>query len=166
MNLVYLISGGNIGDKLMNLKEACFLIEREIGPLQKKSMIYETEPWGFEAVNTFFNQAVLVLTEDDPGEVFVKIKKIESHFGRDQHKTSKYESRTIDIDILFFNDVIVNLPDINLFIPHMKIHLRNFVLIPMNEIAPGHIHPVFNKTINQLLNECKDDKWVKSILIS
>ena len=163
MNTIYLILGGNLGDRQFNLAQAVFQIEKEIGVVQVSSKIYETEPWGFENENNFFNKVVQISSEVKPLVLYKRIKKIESLMGRNHKEEKGYISRTIDIDILFYNNDIINLPE--LCIPHPRLHLRNFVLIPMNEIAPYFIHPLLNKTISQLLFECNDDKWAKPVAI-
>ena len=153
MNKIFLITGGNIGDRKKSLKLAAALIQSRIGKIIKSSKIYETDAWGITDQNSFFNQLHIVETNFSAEEVMNKILKIEEEMGR--VRTIKNAARIIDIDILFFNDDIVNKP--NLVIPHPEIINRRFVLMPLNEIASTKIHPIFKKNIHQLLSLCRDE---------
>ncbi len=161
MNSVYLILGGNLGNKRKNLALALSMIRSEIGNIQKGSNIYETEPWGLKNVKTFVNQVIETNTLLTPLELLEKIHKIESSFGRIRDHGIRYHSRRMDIDILFYNQEVINLPELT--IPHPRLHERNFVLMPLCELAAELIHPVFDKTIRQLKTECKDNKWTRII---
>jgi 2-amino-4-hydroxy-6-hydroxymethyldihydropteridine diphosphokinase len=149
MSLVYLLIGGNTGNRMKYLKSAVEMIARGIGKVIRMSSVYETEPFGFNAKKQFFNMCVLVETELSPRRILEVITSL----GR-KRMTEKYVSRTIDIDILFYDDVILNEPF--LIIPHPELHKRNFALIPMAEVGPEFIHPVFGKTITRLLEESTD----------
>jgi 2-amino-4-hydroxy-6-hydroxymethyldihydropteridine diphosphokinase len=153
MSLVYLLIGGNTGNRMKYLKSAVEMIARGIGKVIRMSSVYETEPFGFNAKKQFFNMCVLVETELSPRRILEVISEIETSLGR-KRMTEKYVSRTIDIDILFYDDVILNEPF--LIIPHPELHKRNFALIPMAEVGPEFIHPVFGKTITRLLEESTD----------
>jgi len=159
VNSVYIILGGNLGDKSKNLGIARLIINLEIGKIVRQSDVYETEPWGFENPDNFLNQVIEIKTSLNPLDLMKKIKKIETRFGRSTNQPSPYQSRQMDIDILFFNDEIIELPE--LVIPHPRLHERNFVLVPLTELEASLVHPVFNKTIRQLKAICKDKKWVK-----
>ena len=161
MNSVYIILGGNLGNKSINLETARRLINLEIGEIEKESGIYETEPWGFDDSRNFFNQVIKVKTKLNPSEILVRIKEIESRFGRSGRQSPVYQSRQMDMDILFFNDDIIKLP--GLIIPHPRLHERNFVLVPLTELAADFVHPIYNQTIRQLKSQCKDKKWTKSV---
>lgn len=153
MATIYLLLGGNIGDKERIFEEAGKYLDTLIGEISQKSAIYETEPWGFESSDLFWNQALEISTRLSPEEVLAQIHVVEKQLGRIR-KVSQYGSRTIDIDILFYDNQIVN--NTKLTIPHPRLQERNFALIPLCEIAPGLIHPVFQKSISQLLAESKD----------
>lgn len=157
MNQVYLLIGGNLGDRFELFKRARKGIEKEIGELVKKSSIYETAAWGFESENDFLNQVVLVDSDLNPHQLLEKCQLIENQLGR-VRKSGHYASRTMDIDILFYNDEIINEPDIT--IPHPKLHERRFTLEPLNEISPEFIHPKLKKTIAKLLLDCDDQTEV------
>lgn len=160
MNEVYLELGGNEGDRLFNLQRAVNEISENIGTIDKQSSVYETPPWGFESEQWFYNQIVCVKTSCEALVVLEELLKIEKKLGRIRGN-QQYCSRTIDIDILFFNVAVFNLPD--LIVPHPRLHLRKFVLVPMCEIAPDFIHPVIGKTMTTLLQQCTDLSLIKKI---
>jgi len=153
MNKVFLITGGNIGNRKKALETAATLIQKEIGTIVKSSQIYETDAWGITNQASFYNQIHIVETNFSVHEILQKILKIEEKMGR--VRTIKNAARIIDIDILFFNDEIVN--EQNLKIPHSEVPNRRFVLMPLNELAPQMIHPVLKKSMQKLLEECKDE---------
>lgn len=152
MNRIYLITGGNIGDRKKNLETAAEIIEQRVGGIIQSSKLYETEAWGITDQPLFYNQVLVLESEFSAREVLHAILKIEEEMGR--KRTVKNAARIIDIDILFFNDEIVN--GQNLVIPHPEIKNRRFVLTPLNEIAPQMLHPVFKKTMRELLSETND----------
>lgn len=152
MNKIFLITGGNIGDRKKNLQTAALLIEKNIGKIIESSSLYETEAWGNNNQPSFYNQVHIIESKFSAEQIMDKILQIEKEMGR--IRTIKNAERIIDIDILFFNDEIINLA--NLIIPHTEISNRKFVLMPLNELSPKMIHPVLKKTINELLSLCKD----------
>lgn len=152
LNTLYLLIGGNLGDRMANLNTAKELITNEIGPILNQSSIYETQAWGNEDQPSFLNQAIIVSSQLSPSISMETILGIEMKMGRQRNQ--KFDPRTIDIDILFFNRECIHLD--HLTVPHPQIHNRKFVLIPLNEIAPDYIHPVINKTVSQILKECTD----------
>lgn len=162
MHKVFLGLGTNMGNREANLKEAIAQINRSIGEILNVSSVFETEPWGFEAELNFFNMSVEVETSHTPSGVLGAILMIETQLGRIRTET-QYSSRVIDIDILFYDDLIMN--EITLKIPHPLLHKRKFVLVPLNEIAPDFIHPVLKKSINSLLNSCEDQSEVRKIIV-
>jgi 2-amino-4-hydroxy-6-hydroxymethyldihydropteridine diphosphokinase len=159
MNKAYLLIGGNEGDRFLHMQQARTNIELICGQLLLVSSIYETAPWGKTDQPDFLNQVLLIDTEFSPEELLKSILSIEEKGGR--KRTVKNAPRTIDIDILFYNDLILEKP--GLTIPHPRIAIRRFVLEPLNEISPEFIHPVIGKTIRELLLECKDELGVKKI---
>ena len=152
MNSAYLLIGGNLGDRIQNLADANRLIEEEIGEIIKMSSIYETAAWGITEQPDFLNQVLLVKTKLTAEKMMLVILSIEKKLGR--IRTQKNASRIIDIDILFFNNEIINKPQLT--IPHPELQNRKFALIPLNEIAPDLIHPVFKQSIKNLLSTSKD----------
>lgn len=140
--------GSNLGDRLRNLHDA---IER-LPPMVRvtdQSLIYETEPWGYTEQPQFLNQVIQAVTALTPDELFNYLKKIESELGR--KSAVRYGPRIIDLDLLFYNDLTYNTADLT--IPHPRLHERAFVLIPLADIAPDMIHPVQNKTVNEILSQ-------------
>jgi 2-amino-4-hydroxy-6-hydroxymethyldihydropteridine diphosphokinase len=158
MEKIYISLGSNLGDRQNNLLEACKLIEKQLGEIKHKSKIYETEPWGFESSNQFLNQ-VIYLSSNKPAQNIMEIAlSIENEMGRVRNQ-ERYSSRVIDIDVLFVGAQILKNDVIE--VPHPRLHKRNFVLTPLKEIAPEFIHPVFEKPVRDLLNECEDKLEVK-----
>src|SRR5215218_10215346 len=139
MNKVYLLLGGNIGDRPANFQNAKQFLEKQVGKIIKSSGIYETASWGDTDQPDFLNQTLLIETKLTAEQIMEQILSIENRMGR--IRTEKNASRIIDIDILFFNEEIIKTKDIT--IPHSQIQNRNFVLYPLNEMVPGLQHPVF-----------------------
>ncbi|HWJ29923.1 MAG TPA: 2-amino-4-hydroxy-6-hydroxymethyldihydropteridine diphosphokinase [Flavisolibacter sp.] len=159
MNEVYLLIGGNIGERQTYLASAVQEIENQCGHITAISSLYETAAWGLEDQSPFLNQALKINTSLSAQELLTTILGIEKELGR--RRFEKYGPRIIDIDILFFNDEIINLPDLS--VPHPQMQYRRFVLTPLNEIAPDKMHPVFQKTVAELLAECPDPLTVYKI---
>jgi 2-amino-4-hydroxy-6-hydroxymethyldihydropteridine diphosphokinase len=160
MNKVYLSLGSNQGDRINYLQKSVEAIDNQIGKVVEVSSYFETEPWGF-ITNTFFiNQVICVKTQLMPVQLLEKIFAIERQLGRlRDHNNQMYTNRCIDIDILLYDEKIVELD--NLTIPHKFLHERRFVLEPLNQIASCTIHPLFNMSINDLLLRCGDKTMVK-----
>ncbi len=157
---IYLILGGNIGDRASLLELACKKIAGMVGKIEKVSSVYETEPWGFVHETPFLNQIIKARTKLKPAEALRKIIDIEKQLGRER-EGQQFTARTIDIDILFYNDMIIDTEDLK--IPHPRLHQRRFVLEPLAEIDRGLIHPVLKKTIALLLSECTDTLKVRRL---
>jgi 2-amino-4-hydroxy-6-hydroxymethyldihydropteridine diphosphokinase len=161
MENVFLLLGSNLGDRYSILSQAVNYIEGRIGVIQQKSSIYESDPWGFEHKNAFLNQVLVVKTDKTPESVLKLAQDIEVEFGRIRRSTNEYEGRTIDIDILFYNEQVINKRDLT--VPHPLLQDRRFTLQPLVEIASDMIHPVFKKNMKQLLDECPDDQEAKRV---
>ena len=149
MALVYLGLGTNLGNKEQNLNNAVKSISMRIGDIVRLSSFIVTKPRGFESENNFLNAVVLVGTNYSPNELLKKTQKIEIDLGRFEKSSSTYSDRVIDIDILFYDQLIINQPTLK--IPHPLIIERDFVLIPLSEIAPDFVHPILDKSISELL---------------
>jgi len=154
---VFLQLGSNIGDRVCYLNLAKRFIVDEIGSVKNESRIYESAPWGVSSQDYYLNEIIEVNTVDDPYTVLKKILNIEKKIGRVRKK--KWSSRIIDIDIIFYDNFIIN--NKNLTIPHEYMHKRNFVLFPLNEIAADFLHPIFKKTVNKLMLKCTDKNEIK-----
>ena len=157
---VYFSIGSNLEDREFNIEDALDRIVENIGIVNRTSSFYETEPWGFQSREQFLNIVAEADTGLNPADLMDTITKIENRMGRIRDKV-RYTSRIIDIDILMYEDVIVS--DVNLRIPHPLMHERNFVLVPMNEIAPDLVHPVNGKTMSELLAACSDASGIKNL---
>lgn len=159
MNVVYLCLGGNIGDRKASLSSAISLIEKNTGVVVQQSNIYETEAWGVTNQSAYLNQCICIHTEQSEDTLIKELLNIEKELGRVRDVFHSYEPRTVDIDILFYNNSVLN--SSQLIIPHPRMHLRKFVLMPLMEIAPDFIHPVFNLSVKEMLKQCVDDSDVK-----
>ncbi|MDD2890613.1 MAG: 2-amino-4-hydroxy-6-hydroxymethyldihydropteridine diphosphokinase [bacterium] len=159
MNNIYLGIGSNLGDRLANIKTAIKELSSFV-EIKKSSSIYETSPWGHKKQPDFLNCVVYGATSLKPLELLEKLQSIEKLLKKDPKK-EKFGPRTIDMDILFYNDESIIFPDI--IIPHPLLHLRKFVLVPMNELNPAFIHPVLKRTISVLLHDLKSDETCKEV---
>lgn len=162
MKKAYLLIGGNIGDRLSYLKKAIRLIEQQCGTVIITSSIYETAAWGKTDQAAFLNQVLLIETDLKPESLLETILKIENSL--DRKRTEKYDPRTIDIDILYYEGEEIETDQLT--IPHPKISERRFVLTPLAEIEPELIDPVHKKRIQNLLDECQDTLEVKKFSMS
>jgi len=150
MALVYLGLGTNLGEKERNLNDAIISLSQEVGFVIRSSTFYASKPWGFESDNDFLNAVVLVDTALTPFDVLSKTQEIEKSLGRTAKTINGYSDRLIDIDILLYDNLIIDQPTLK--IPHPLIAERDFVIIPLSEIAPDLVHPVFGRKIVELLN--------------
>ncbi len=157
MNTAYLLTGGNLGERVHNLAMARELIAAQTGNIIAASSLYETAAWGNTDQPAFLNQAIMIETPLNARQLIRRILKIEKKMGRVREE--KYGPRLIDIDILLFNNEKHNYQFLKL--PHPEMQNRRFTLLPLAEIAPEIIHPVLKKTITELLQECKDELEVK-----
>jgi 2-amino-4-hydroxy-6-hydroxymethyldihydropteridine diphosphokinase len=161
MPKLFLLLGGNLGNKEQVFAKTREMVENRIGTITDKSSVYETEPWGFESDDLFWNQVLLLETGLKPLEVLAKAQQIEKEMGR-VRQSKQYASRLIDLDLLFYDEVILHTQELEL--PHPRMAERRFVLEPLVEIAAGFVHPALKKTIAVLLDECQDQLKVKKII--
>ena len=152
MSKVYLSIGSNKGNRSVLINKAIDEIEKKVGIIIFRSSIYQSKSWGFDS-NDFYNLCLLIDTDIMPKSLLINLKKIEKSMGREDVDGS-YSDRFIDIDILFYDNITTDSEDLK--IPHPKIEIRKFVLVPMLEIADDYVHPILNKTIKELYNECSD----------
>ena len=152
MATAYLSLGSNLGDRLRLIQEGGAALTVEAGPVTALSSLYETEPWGFSSPHRFLNVALALETTLSPETLLAVTQRIERDLGR-THKSvdGRYADRTIDIDLLFVGDAVLDTPALTL--PHPRLHLRRFVLEPLCEIAPDLCHPLLRKSVSQLLAE-------------
>ena len=152
MSKVYLSIGSNKGNRSVLINKAIDEIENKVGIIISRSSIYQSKSWGFDS-NDFYNLCLVIDTDIMPKSLLINLKKIEKSMGREDIDGS-YSDRFIDIDILFYDNIITDSEDLK--IPHPKIEIRKFVLVPMLEIADDYVHPILNKTIKELNNDCND----------
>jgi 2-amino-4-hydroxy-6-hydroxymethyldihydropteridine diphosphokinase len=150
---IYLSLGSNIGDKLFHLQNAIFKIVEKVAVVTAISNVYESASWGFEADN-FYNCCIAIETNVPADELLIKLQEIEKELGRDRSINEGYISRTIDLDLLYYGHDIINHNDLT--IPHPSLHLRQFVLKPLSDIAPQLYHPIFHKDTRNMIQMCKD----------
>lgn len=155
--------GSNMGDKEAVFSQACLLINNRCGRIVKVSSSFESEPWGFEAEEWFLNRVIVVETELAPEALLRELLDIERELGRVRHpEILGYSSRTADLDLLYYGNRVIN-TDV-LTVPHPRLHLRRFALVPLCEVAPDFVHPIFGKTQEELLQLCADEGVVREIL--
>ena len=147
MSILYISIGSNLRDREENCRNAIKLLKENGIAVKKQSRMYETEPWGIKDQPKFINMAIKVETDKKPEDLFRILKEIEKEIGRTE--TTKWGPRVIDIDILFYEDLILKTD--NLEIPHPLLHEREFVLKPLCEIAPDKRHPVTGKTVREMV---------------
>jgi 2-amino-4-hydroxy-6-hydroxymethyldihydropteridine diphosphokinase len=148
-HIVYLALGTNLGDRLANLKQAISALTPQL-EVKAKSQVYETPPWGFEDQPKFLNQVIKANTYLDPEPLLKHLKRLEVALGRKESFPNG--PRLIDLDILFYDDLVMDKPSI--VIPHPRLQERGFVLLPLMEIAPNLVHPVNKKSVREMAEMC------------
>ena len=150
MALVYLGLGTNLGNKQLNLNQAIEAL-KGVGEVKCQSSFLSSKPWGFESENEFVNAVIVIETKLQPMELLTKAQEIETILGRKAKSEKNYSDRIIDIDILFYDELILDAPELK--IPHPLIAERDFVVLPLVEIAPDLYHPLLKRTMVELRNE-------------
>ena len=158
---VFLSIGSNLGNRKRVLNLSKGSISSNIGDIILESSLYKTAAWGNKKLDWFYNQVIGVSTSLDPNKVLQQCLEIETLLGRERNDSTDYENRVIDIDVLLFGSQVVHTN--SLTIPHPRLHLRNFVLFPLAEIAPEIMHPIMELSINQLKKKCIDQNKIEII---
>ena len=159
----FVLFGSNMGDKESIFSQTCLLINNRCGQVVKVSAAYESEPWGFEAKEWFLNRIIVVETELSPMDLLQQLLDIEKDLGRVRHpEIQGYTSRIADLDLLYYGNRIIQTE--TLTVPHPRLHLRRFTLVPLCDVDPDFIHPIFKMTQKELLEQCTDDDVVREIV--
>ncbi|MFO8054081.1 MAG: 2-amino-4-hydroxy-6-hydroxymethyldihydropteridine diphosphokinase [Bacteroidales bacterium] len=161
IHTTYIIAGSNIAPRITFIKSAAKIILAQGLEISHASSYYESSPWGFQSGTNFLNRVFEIKTTLQPHALLKSILETEKKLGRKKHHKPGYHSRSIDLDILFYDELIID--DHDLTLPHPKIAERKFVLEPLHEIIPQFIHPVKQKSIASLLAQCKDTTRVEKI---
>lgn len=158
MSIAYLLMGSNLGHRWSHLCDAADAISRSAGEIMELSKVYESPSWGFDHPSHFLNQAIKLKTRLNPDDLLKNILSIETMLGR-KRETGGYEARTIDIDILFYDELVIDKQELT--IPHPRLHQRRFTLLPLADIAEDHVHPENGLSIKDLLHTCADNSTVR-----
>lgn len=161
MARVGLITGSNLNNRSEYMNKAIEALQSRIGVLSDKSSIYVSPPWGYESTNEYYNQVLIFETNLAPDRVLEYCLRIEQLLGRERKEEGSYADRTIDIDMLFYDDLILNEKD--LIVPHPRMHLRKFCLLPLFEVNPDWIHPVYKQDLIYLIDHCEDNSEISRL---
>ncbi len=152
INRAYLLIGGNMGNRLALLEQASSMLAQHCGSIVRQSAVYETAAWGRTNQPAFLNQAIELNTSLEAPALLTQTNAIELALGRVRNE--QYAPRLMDIDLIFFNEAIIHLPQLT--IPHPHIAVRRFVLVPLAELIPDYIHPVLKISVQTMLEQCSD----------
>lgn len=158
---MFLGLGSNIEPREVHIESACNALEQN-GRITLISSIVQTEPWGYSDDRPYLNAVCEYRTNLKPLQLLSIVEDIEREEGRTRKSTDGYRGRTLDIDILFYDDQIIHTPD--LMVPHPRLHLRNFVLVPLAEIAPDYVHPELHLSVRELLERSTDSSTVENFM--
>jgi 2-amino-4-hydroxy-6-hydroxymethyldihydropteridine diphosphokinase len=158
---IIILLGGNLGDSRLYFKKALFYFEEKGYQLIKHSSLFRSEAWGYDSVNSYLNQVLVLEKEENVHEILVDCLEIEKKLGRVRNTQQAYSDRPIDIDILYIDKQIITSPE--LILPHPRLHLRRFTLAPLAEVLPDFIHPILQKDHKSLLLLCEDLSKVEAI---
>ena len=159
MAIVYLSLGSNKGDRIGFVQQAAGLLGSDNGiTIVRTSAFYETEPWNMNTKTWFVNAVIEIKTKYTPQKLLSVCQEIENRLGREHKNSNDYQDRTIDIDILFYNNDVIK--EEHLIIPHQFVHLRAFNLVPMLELNADYVHPILNKTIIEMHNDLENPEMV------
>lgn len=159
MHISYLSLGSNLGDRLQHLENAIYMLVEQGVEAELVSSLYQSEPWGFASDHWFLNQVVRVNSDHTPEELLSIMHDAERYAGRIRKEMPGYADRVLDIDLLFYDDLIIDSPALK--VPHPRLAERKFVLEPLNEIAPALMHPVYSMPVHKLLEICTDETVVQ-----
>jgi 2-amino-4-hydroxy-6-hydroxymethyldihydropteridine diphosphokinase len=154
MHSVIILLGGNEGDIKATFQQCIAKIRTSGFSIEKQSYIYQSKAWGYESENLYYNQALVLKTNHNPQLVLDLLLETEKSLGRTRNNDRLYSDRPIDIDIMFFDEQTIQTEKLS--VPHPRLHLRKFCLVPLNELIPDLQHPVLRKTISELLHLCPD----------
>lgn len=153
MATAYLLLGTNLGNKMLHLYSARIQIQKKLGNIKKTSSVYESKSWGYDSIHTYYNQALMIETNHSPQALLTGIKSIEKHMGRIKQSESNYEDRVIDIDIIFYENMVLNDLHLGLQIPHPRFQERLFAIYPIREIIdPKYSHPLSQMSISEIVS--------------
>ncbi|MDR1761935.1 MAG: 2-amino-4-hydroxy-6-hydroxymethyldihydropteridine diphosphokinase [Bacteroidales bacterium] len=155
IHTVVLLLGANLGNEEAIFARVRSLCKQRIGAISAQSAMYTSKAWGFEHENVFYNQALVIHTQKNAHETLSECLAIETELGRTRTQQNGYEARVIDIDILYFNNEVIETA--TLHIPHPLLHMRRFALVPLCEIIPDFVHPVLHKTQRELLHTTNNE---------
>ncbi len=155
---IFILLGSNQGERERNLKLALLRIDQLCGTVIRKSLLYETAPWGFDSSDWFLNQVIQIKSNLSPESLLDKLLGIELELGR-VRTNAQYSSRAIDLDLLYYSSFHIQTKSLE--VPHPRLHLRRFTLLPLCDIAPDFVHPVLRKTQLELFNNLTDNSIVR-----